>query len=378
MLRVLQFEPDLRENGAIKVMLDRADRWRQAGVDVRVILAKRLSEEIDQVTPPAGLDVDFAFRPGRTRYRALGGIARLGRLARSSDIILAGREIDSGLLLGHRVASIARRPFTATVHMHFEDALREWVPERQQGRTRRALRSVDHAVLVADTLRRDLVRLGIPADRQVVVPNGVDYESLVIAAKEGSPIESDGRPTVVAVGRLARQKGFDVLLAAHRLALDGGHAHRVLIVGDGPDRHMLERLAADLGIEASVTFLGFQRNPFPILAAADVFVLSSRQEGHPLSLIEALLLGVPAVATDCTTAVRRMLTHPARGEVVAVEDPDALAAGLVRRLTGAAAYVDGPRAPLIDPSEVDPEASARAHLGTLLPVVQRQHRDWGW
>jgi glycosyltransferase involved in cell wall biosynthesis len=114
---------------------------------------------------------------------------------------------------------------------------------------------------------------------------------------------TDSRPakngfTLVFVGRLAAVKNHPLLLHAFRDA----HARRtdlqLWVVGDGSERTMLESLAAELGISAQVTFWGQQRDVAPFLSAADVFIMSSRSEGLPMSLLQAFSLGLPAIVTD--------------------------------------------------------------------------------
>lgn len=105
-----------------------------------------------------------------------------------------------------------------------------------------------------------------------------------------------GEPLLCAVGRLSPEKGFERLLVIHRRLLDQGIAHKLVIVGDGPDRDFLKRLTAALGIEESVILAGYQENPYPYMKAAKFVVSSSHTEGLPVIAMEALCLGVPVVA----------------------------------------------------------------------------------
>lgn len=106
----------------------------------------------------------------------------------------------------------------------------------------------------------------------------------------------EGGPILCAVGRLSPEKGFERLLVIHRHLLDEGIPHKLMIVGDGPDRDFLNRLIAALGIEQTVTMAGYQENPYPYMKAAKFLVSSSHTEGLPVIAMEALCLGVPVVA----------------------------------------------------------------------------------
>ncbi|MCI7020377.1 MAG: glycosyltransferase [Clostridiales bacterium] len=104
-------------------------------------------------------------------------------------------------------------------------------------------------------------------------------------------------PLVCAVGRLAEEKGFERLLVIHKNLLDAGIRHRLVIVGDGPDRDFLPRLARALGVQDSVIFAGYQSNPYPYMARSRFLVNSSFTEGLPVIAMEALCLGIPVVST---------------------------------------------------------------------------------
>lgn len=106
----------------------------------------------------------------------------------------------------------------------------------------------------------------------------------------------EGGPIVCAVGRLSPEKGFERLLVIHRHLLDAGILHKLIIVGDGPDRDFFNRLIAALGLEDTVTMAGYQENPYPYMKAAKFVVNSSHTEGLPVIAMEALCLGAPVVA----------------------------------------------------------------------------------
>lgn len=135
------------------------------------------------------------------------------------------------------------------------------------------------------------------------------------------------RPFVLAVGRLVWEKGFDVLISAW--AISGlGVTHDLVILGEGPERQRLEGLSEELGFGESVKMPGFEANPFSYMSNCELFVLSSRYEGMPNVLIQALACGARVVATDCETGPREVLEDGKWGTLVPVDDVQAMAAGL--------------------------------------------------
>lgn len=130
-------------------------------------------------------------------------------------------------------------------------------------------------------------------------------------------------PVIVVAGRLERQKDFPTLIRAFA-QVRGERPCRLLILGDGGGRARLQALSAELGITADVDLPGFQANPYPFLARADLFVLSSRWEGSPNVLTEALALGTPVVATDCPSGPHELLDGGRYGPLVPVGDVAAL------------------------------------------------------
>lgn len=172
-----------------------------------------------------------------------------------------------------------------------------------------------------------------PADRVHVVHNGIRLHGAPApGVVEGIRAGVGAGPDtllVVGVGHVARRKGFDILLAAlARVADPGVHA---VIVGSGAEMGALRAQAARLGLADRVHWLGHRDDVPDILAACDVFVLSSRNEGMANVMLEAMSVGMPVVGTDIS-GVRAALgatpDHPPAGWIVPPEDPSALGAAL--------------------------------------------------
>ncbi len=189
---------------------------------------------------------------------------------------------------------------------------------------RLALGRADHLVCQGDDLARDLaaLRLGVP---MTTIGNPVDVDEVVRLGAE--PVALPGKPALLAAGRLSRQKGFDLLLPAFaqlRATAPGAH---LTIVGSGPDEAALRTQIDALGLASSVTLRGFVENPYPLMRAADLFVLPSRYEGFPNAALEALASGTPVLAAACP-GVPDLVIPRENGWLVAPEDIAALATGL--------------------------------------------------
>lgn len=201
---------------------------------------------------------------------------------------------------------------------------------------RRTYRSADAVVAVSNGVASGLIDgLGVPPDRVHVIFNPVitpRVEQGGRAPPPGHPWFASGAPPVVlAVGRLAEQKGFDVLLRAFAV-LRERRPCRLMVLGEGPLRDRLADLARELAVEPDVAFPGFVDDPFPYMASADLFVLSSRWEGLPNVLIQAMAVGAPVVATDCPSGPREILDAGRYGRLVPVDDVAALAEGMTEEL----------------------------------------------
>ncbi len=196
-------------------------------------------------------------------------------------------------------------------------------------------------VTVSSALRQTLAD-AVPWGRQRIryCPNAVVTDQLFEAAQAPQPAGFP-RNYWLGLGRLVEPKGFHLLLDAYALALRSAALPDLVIVGDGPLREALVTQANQLGIAQRVHFSGFLSNPYPVLRHARLFILSSLQEGMPTVLIEALALGTPVLACDCETGPRELLDHGRLGQLVIVNDVQALAEGMLRNLTSGHAIAPG-------------------------------------
>lgn len=197
------------------------------------------------------------------------------------------------------------------------------------GRSWEVLRRLTYrhaARLVAQTSTAGALYEHLAPGRLVVIPNPV-------AAPRGAAGMPDGWPeppasTVIAVGRLQHQKGFDLALRAFKNLSPEFPAWRFIILGEGPLRGELEQLREDLGLADRVFMPGRVPDPEPWLRQADIFLMSSRSEGFPNALAEAMAVGLPVVSTDCPSGPADLVTNGHDGLLVRPDDAEELARGL--------------------------------------------------
>lgn len=189
-----------------------------------------------------------------------------------------------------------------------------------------AARFCDWIVGICDATTDNLKSMhSVPARRLVRVYNGAT--PLRRVAKKDWPVKKGF--TLVNVSRLERVKNHQLLLSAFRLALSSIPDLNLWIVGDGSERKTLEGLAAELGIARQVTFWGQQLDVALFFSAADSFIMSSKSEGLPISLLEAFSLGLPSVVTN-VGGMAEALRLAQGGITVSATDPTEMAAAILR------------------------------------------------
>ena len=193
----------------------------------------------------------------------------------------------------------------------------------------------DKIMVISDKIKLDfenLVQNLSEKDKIVRIYNPIDTEE--ISVKSNAPISnyvfSKTLKTFVSVGTVFPQKGFDRLLKVHQRLLEEGLAHKILIIGNGYDFEKIQKLKNELGVDQTVTMLGFTDNPYPYFKKADFYMLSSRYEGFPTVLFEAISLKKKIIATD-VSGVKEMLENGKLGLIVENSE-DGIYAGMKKAL----------------------------------------------
>lgn len=176
----------------------------------------------------------------------------------------------------------------------------------------------DQIMVISEKIQKDFEKLARNEDEKskiVRIYNPIDTQEILTKSEVGGLKSEDKhqqpstihyQPTFVSVGTIFPQKGFDRLLNVHKKLLDEGMLHRIQIIGDGYDFENLKKLKTELKVEETVDLLGFIENPYPYFKSADFYILSSRYEGYPTVLFEAIALKKNIIATD-VSGVREML-----------------------------------------------------------------------
>ncbi len=194
----------------------------------------------------------------------------------------------------------------------------------------------DRIIAVSKGVAQDISRITkIPLKDICVLPNPVVDNGIKEMAEE--EVEdpwflNKKYPLILGAGRLTEQKDFETGIKAIKLVKEKGLKVRYVILGDGEKRKELQILIESLGLKDNVRILGFKNNPYKYMKRSDLFLLSSKWEGLPNALIEAMSLGVPVVSTDCPSGPWEILKGGTIAPLVKVGDPIAMAEAIVNTL----------------------------------------------
>ncbi len=186
----------------------------------------------------------------------------------------------------------------------------------------------DKIMVISEKIQQDfeiLARTEEEKNKIVRIYNPLDTEEIILKSQEQRENNKENhhsqlstlnsQPTFISVGTVFPQKGFDRLLRVHKRLLDEGFKHKVQILGDGYDFENIKKLQEELGVTETSTLFGFTDNPYPIIKNADFYILSSRYEGFPTVLFEAITLKKKIIATD-VSGVPEMLGNGKLGLIV--------------------------------------------------------------
>ncbi|WZO98571.1 glycosyltransferase family 4 protein [Isosphaeraceae bacterium EP7] len=234
----------------------------------------------------------------------------------------------------------------------------------------RRCKRADAVVAISPAVRAELLAAGYEPARVVDLPNGVPVPDLAWSPRP----DWSRAPTAVFVGRLAPEKELGALVDAWPIVRRSHPAARLILIGEGPERLALESRIAGLGLTGAIELPGICLDPRPALRSADLFVLPSREEGMSIALLEALALGLPAVASDIP-GNRRLIDDFETGRLASPDDPPALAAAILDQWLGFDRAVRmGRKARERVIAEFSVSASARLHLSLFRRLVAARDR----
>jgi len=325
---------DLRGGGAERACLRLARGMAASGRQVEIILVRGEGVYLSEI--PAGVTLTVLDRPRVSQ--AIWALARHFRRTRPKAILSALTHMNIATILAARIAGVASRVVISErnqISAKAREARTRW----QQALYRAVpfvYGAADRVVAVSAGVASDLSHFGRLPDGKIRVIHNPVFDP-DIAALSRQPVAHSwfvpgGPPIILAVGRLHRQKGFDVLLEAFAKARAEVDC-RLVILGEGPERAALAAQSERLGLAYDIDMPGFCENPFPLMARAGAFVLSSRWEGFPNALVEAMACGAPVIATDCPSGPHEILDGGRIAPLVPVDDADALGRALLATLS---------------------------------------------
>ena len=328
-LIVMPFLHSFEPGGVERVALRLCGAWATDGLDVRLVMGRLDGAMRGEAPPNVPLHVIDSGSLDTSWWETIWMMVVLRRQIRAQrpDVLFAAGNTYAVVAVAMKLA--LGRACPPVVMKVSNDLERRDLPGPARWVYRRWLRIqgrfIDHFTGLAEPMRMEIeAGMGVASNRVTVIEDpALDVAGLAALAAIGEARQPVAYRRYVAVGRLAGQKNFPLMLRAFALA--AGPGDTLTIVGEGAERPRLERLAASLGIAGRVALPGHGAVE-PALAAADVFVLSSDYEAVPAVVIEALASGLPVVATDCSVSMR-MLVGPF-GAVVPTGNADVLAAAM--------------------------------------------------
>lgn len=332
--RIAIFAPSMAGGGAERGAVKLAEGLVRRGFDVDLVLAAAEGPRLEEIPSEVRL-VDLG------ASRVVGSLPGLVRYLRREKPQGLASVLDHANIVALWARKLGRYPGRVVVIE--QNTLSEAALNGKTRRDRIMPRLVrrfypwaDYVVGVSEGVAEDLARfVTLPSDKLRVISNPIVASDIGDLA--GAPLDhvwfDGGEPVFVAAGRLRPQKDFPTLLRAFAHVRSTRPA-RLVILGEGPERVRLEALVEELELTTDVSLPGATPNPYAYMARSTAFILSSRWEGLPTVLIEAMSCGAPVIATDCPSGPREILAGGRYGTLVPVGDVPALAAAMEAALDG--------------------------------------------
>ncbi|WP_375195072.1 glycosyltransferase [Sphingobium sp.] len=369
-MRILTFVHSFEPGGVERVALRLVHHWRAGGADAPLFIGRTdgaMRRELGE-----GLD---CHGPSCPRF----SIARCETLWMIATLPSAIRRIRPDLLFcagnSYAVIAVAMKlllgrhcpPIIAKISNDLERRDMPW-PVRMLYRLWLRIQGhfIDHFIAMAAGLEAEIAQLIRPRRSAVsIIPDPALSLPQIDRLRAASQGEAPAAHRFVAIGRLARQKNFALMLGA--FAKGAQPSDRLIFYGDGPERDSLLKLAGRLGLSGRVIFEGHVPDPASHIRPGDIFLLSSSYEGVPAVVLEALAVGVPIIATRCSAAMDGLLGHGMLGRLVPCGDLQAFAGALAE----ARDLAQDAAASLSQARRFTLEEAAPTYLATFAMVAQR-------
>ena len=329
---VALFMPSLHGGGAERVMLDIAAGLVERDIAVDLVLV-RASGHYREIVPEQARLIDLnSHRTAASLPKLIGYVRRERPISLMSTLVHANVIALSAMLLFRRRPRMVVR----IANTYGEELAGGSFKHRLALRLLKVmLPTADGIVCVSDGVSEDLrSRVPSAAHKIETVYNPVVSPGLSKQSEEpvDHPWFDDGGPPVIlAAGRLTRVKDHATLLRAFAKVTESRPA-RLIVLGEGPERENLLRLADSYGMSQQVDLPGFMTNPFAHMSRASVFVLSSRYEGFPNVLVQAMACATPVISTDCRSGPAEILEDGRWGHLVPVGDWSSMADAILQTL----------------------------------------------
>jgi glycosyltransferase involved in cell wall biosynthesis len=320
-MRLTLVIPSLGPGGAERVLSLLATEWARRNHRVVLVTLTPTGEDFFRVCGRVQrVGLGLASRPRGTRWITLNAarIRELRRVISSSQPDVVVSFLDAASLLTLLASTRSRVPVIISQrtdpHVH---------PLKPSHRAlRRLLYRRATAVVVQTPAVARWASTLVHGERILVIPNPV-----VVVDRDANV---ERLPIVASIGRLDKPKGFDLLLEAFARIADAHPAWRLTIAGTGPEERRLIEQSIELGIDDRVRFCGLVADTRRLLLESSLFVLSSRSEGFPNVVLEAMASGLPVVACDCSPGLRAIVRNGTNGVLVPPDVADSLAVALSR------------------------------------------------
>jgi len=332
--KIAIFSPSLAGGGSERVMLNLAFGFAEKGYSVDMVLISANGQYLDKLHHRVRL-IDLGARRIVATLPALINYLRENKPAAllSTQVHANVVALIAGLYPGVRTRILVRE-VTSPLR---ERARRKTLSTIALTYLSRYLYSRAFRVIaVCDDLKHQIAKERlIPLDKISVIYNPVRADKILEQSQEPAGhdwFDNPLQPILLSIGRLERVKDFASLIRAFALVRQNLEV-KLVILGEGNLRGDLVKLTKSLSVSEDIDFPGFVSNPYAYLSRADAVVLSSLWEGLPNVLLEALVLGTPIVATDCDTGPREILRGGKDGILVAKNNAQCLADGIVTCLS---------------------------------------------